>query len=317
MNKDCTGKEYEIINLPKNSCDLTNQTFNKLTAKFPVKVKNDKTRGQWWLCQCECGNLFCTVAQRLKHNNTKSCGCLAGIQNLANKTFGYLTVIEQEKEKKNRRIYWKCQCKCGNIISVDTTRLLSGHTKSCGCYHKEIIRNNVINQKFYCLTALEEVSNKKYNGGTVWKFKCDCGNIIEAPLTMVINGGKKSCGCQTISYGEMRIKQILDQNNITYLHDKRYFKDLIMTNGGIGRYDFILFDNMKKPYRLIEFDGQQHFGHSPEFWGGKVALDIRIKNDLIKNEYAKTHNIPLVRIPYTYENKITLELILGNQFLIT
>ena len=75
MNKDCTGKEYEIINLPKNSCDLTNQTFNKLTAKFPVKVKNDKTRGQWWLCQCECGTQRYKDYRDLYDGRSLSCGC--------------------------------------------------------------------------------------------------------------------------------------------------------------------------------------------------------------------------------------------------
>lgn len=36
----------------------------------------------------------------------------------------------------------------------------------------------------------------------------------------------------------------------------------------------------------------------------------------IKNEYALSHNIPLVRIPYWKRNSITLETIMGDQYLI-
>lgn len=52
--------------------------------------------------------------------------------------------------------------------------------------------------------------------------------------------------------------KILQENNITYVHDKPYFLDLInpKTNK-ILRYDFILLQD-NKPIRIIEFDGEQH-----------------------------------------------------------
>lgn len=37
---------------------------------------------------------------------------------------------------------WLCKCDCGNEINATTTELKSGHTKSCGCYGKEIGKNN-------------------------------------------------------------------------------------------------------------------------------------------------------------------------------
>jgi hypothetical protein len=39
-------------------------------------------------------------------------------------------------------------------------------------------------------------------------------------------------------------------------------------------------------------------------------------NDKIKNNYAKEKNIPLVRIPYWERDNITLDLIMGNKYLI-
>ena len=36
----------------------------------------------------------------------------------------------------------------------------------------------------------------------------------------------------------------------------------------------------------------------------------------MKNEWAKKHNIPLVRIPYWERDKITIDDLLGNKYLI-
>lgn len=36
----------------------------------------------------------------------------------------------------------------------------------------------------------------------------------------------------------------------------------------------------------------------------------------MKNEWAKEHNIPLVRIPYWERDKITLDMILGDKYLV-
>lgn len=78
-----------------------------------------------------------------------------------------------------------------------------------------------------------------------------------------------------------------------------------------SRYDFaILKDN--NVVRLIEFDGEQHFMEIPA-WG---KLEITQKRDKIKNDYALTHNIPLVRIPYWERDNITLDMIMGDQYLI-
>lgn len=112
-----------------------------------------------------------------------------------------------------------------------------------------------------------------------------------------------------------KIKQILDEHNIKYLEDKEYFKDLKTSDNGIGRYDFILFED-SHPYRLIEYDGEFHYKSIPSF-GGEESLNKTIERDKIKNEYAKKHNLPLVRIPYTEQNNITFEILMSNKYLIT
>jgi hypothetical protein len=62
---------------------------------------------------------------------------------LVGQTFGRLTVIKQSKSKKQHTM-WVCQCECGNTVIVDASNLQTLHTKSCGCYRKEI---KCLNQK--------------------------------------------------------------------------------------------------------------------------------------------------------------------------
>lgn len=65
------------------------------------------------------------------------------IKCLKGQRFGRLVVLEQDGRDKNRNIKWKCRCDCGNIKTVLSGHLVSGRTKSCGCYMNEarIINN--------------------------------------------------------------------------------------------------------------------------------------------------------------------------------
>lgn len=56
---------------------------------------------------------------------------------LVGKTFNRLTVLEREF-RNPARTHWKCQCSCGNITVVESGRLRTGGTKSCGCLSVEI-----------------------------------------------------------------------------------------------------------------------------------------------------------------------------------
>lgn len=54
-------------------------------------------------------------------------------KDLTSKRFGYLTALYPDTNKTNKRSKWICRCDCGNITSVATCDLTSGHTQSCGC----------------------------------------------------------------------------------------------------------------------------------------------------------------------------------------
>lgn len=57
-------------------------------------------------------------------------------KDLTGKRFGRLTAKYVDEERsENGKIYWWCDCDCGNKVSVQSTRLTrkKGGTKSCGC----------------------------------------------------------------------------------------------------------------------------------------------------------------------------------------
>lgn len=49
---------------------------------------------------------------------------------------------------------------------------------------------------------------------------------------------------------------------------------------------------------------------------GEERFNKQVESDKIKNEYALSHNIPLVRIPYKERDHITLEMIMGDKYLV-
>ena len=59
------------------------------------------------------------------------------IHDLVGQRFGRLTVIEQAGINKYKKALFSCICDCGKCCEVIGSKLVSGHTKSCGCLQKE------------------------------------------------------------------------------------------------------------------------------------------------------------------------------------
>lgn len=124
--------------------DLTGQKYGLLTVIHEVTLRN---RIRYWLCQCECGNQKEVRQDHLKSGKIKSCGCLrkqtSHSIDLTNKRFGKLVAKHPTQEPKNGKILWFCECDCGNTVTVSSTYLTSGNTKSCGCSKEEINEVNL------------------------------------------------------------------------------------------------------------------------------------------------------------------------------
>ena len=283
---------------------------SRLTVLFRAPNQGKKV---CWHVRCECGKEFDLRGDSLE-GNTLSCGCLhkenfkRSPEDLTGLVFGLLTA---QKVVNKRRIHWLCKCQCGNTTTVEASDLKSGHTKSCGCLQRYNNENNLTGQRFGKLLVIE------YNGSdkgkrALYKCRCDCGTETIVRADSLRGGLTTSCGC-VISIGEENIIKILQANNIEYIHDKPYFTDLINPDTGrFLRYDFIILKD-NTPVRIVEFDGEQHQTGWAHNEINKTKLSYR---DNLKNEYARAHNIPLVRIPYKERDSITLDLIMGDKYLI-
>ena len=234
---------------------------------------------------------------------------------LKDQVFGRLKVLEKDSNRKtNSGSYWICQCECGNTKSIRSSSLRRGEIQSCGCLRNEKIasikklqsENEMLNKRFGKLTVIERSDKKGKDGELYWACLCDCGNLIEVrgqSLKRTDGNQTVSCGCYHRSIGATNILTCLIENNIEFI------EEYVFTDLPKSRFDFAIIKE-NKIIRLIEFDGEQHF-QNVEQWGG---LELQQKRDKVKNEYALSHNIPLVRIPYWERDKITLEMILGSTY---
>lgn len=124
---------------------------------------------------------------------------------LSGQRFGKLTVLERDYEtqrvKKSKDSIWKCQCDCGNIISVRRPNLIQGATKSCGCLYSKIAKEKQdnaflleIGKTYNDLTILKDTGKRNDSRQRIVECKCSCGRKVEYDLPHIKNGHYKSCG---------------------------------------------------------------------------------------------------------------------------
>jgi len=58
-------------------------------------------------------------------------------QDITGNKYGRLTVVSRAPNE-GTRASWNCLCECGNSVVVSGKKLRASHTKSCGCYRKEV-----------------------------------------------------------------------------------------------------------------------------------------------------------------------------------
>ena len=298
---------------------MAGQQFNNWKV-----LKRDSENSRNWICLCtKCNKTIKSVnGTSLRSGKSKSCGCKPkNFINLTGQKFNHWTVIKQVESNNRGDSQWLCECDCENHTQkiVKGKNLRDNSSTSCGCAKRKTVINmghnnakNLIGQIFGYLEVLEK-SSSTVHSQVQWKCKClRCGNICEVTSSHLISGHTKSCGCLN-SVGESIIKQILLANNISY-ETQKTFENLINPKTNIKlRYDFYL----PVYNRLIEFDGEQHFKYRDNSrWNTKENFEKTQERDKIKNEYAKSHNIKLIRIPYWERDNITLEMLLGDQYLI-
>jgi hypothetical protein len=182
--------------------DLTGQKFGRLTV---IREGERTLYGHVkWFCECECGKTKTVFGTALLAGHTQSCGCLqlervrqSNRVDLTDQTFGRLRVEKEAGMNKHRKSLWQCRCECGNIKIIPFNSLRSGHSRSCGCLHREKLIErlslDLSGQRFGRLVALERAGKK--GGRCLWLCRCDCTEMINVSTGDLRSGHTQSCGC--------------------------------------------------------------------------------------------------------------------------
>ena len=235
-----------------------------------------------------------------------------GLKDETGNKYGRLTVLYRDESKPKghgHKAWWICKCDCGNVKSVKGENLRRGLTQSCGCLHKEQLSqlrfDDIAGQQFGFLIPLYITGDKDQCGAYIWHCKCsNCGGFKDVSITSLKQGHTKSCGCISSSYGEAKIKQLLQEHDISFIEQYK-FDDCVSNKNYKLRFDFAIFKGPKL-HCLIEFQGIQHYQPSDKF-DDHETLKERQQRDEIKRNYCKTNNITLVEISYIDKDNLNWE----------
>ena len=209
--------------------------------------------------------------------------------------FGKLTAIEWLRGGR-----WRCICDCGNETIIDTRKLLSGHTTSCGCNRYE--SKNVVDMIGYEDENIKVLERANNIGKTAaWKCLCKhCGNTFITSGSNIRFGFTQSCRC-IHSNNEKIITKLLLENNIDF--ETQYtFPDLNGVGGRPLKFDFAIFNNGELK-RLVEFNGIQHYERPKGSWAD--GYETLLEHDRRKIEYCNKNNIELKIISYKDKYNLT------------
>lgn len=287
-NAEAAGKKF----------DLTGKRFAFLTAE--KRLEERKKGSCLWLCRCDCGQETFVSSGNLKQGRTVSCGCVRR-ENLEGRRFGKLIVTGIGKQSgRGRGAFWNCLCDCGTYCEVHAYKLKSGHTRSCGCSHREAILD-LTGQKFGKLTVLGDSGRRRDgSGGMIWKCLCSCGQEKEIRQDALVSGAAASCGCVK-SRGNEKVARLLREAGLSYQPE---YSPPDMK--GKRRFDFAVWEAGKLSY-LIEYDGVLHFGYSDSGWDTEARYQKMRVSDREKNAYCFQKGIPLIRVPYTRFSRLEAE----------
>lgn len=228
-------------------------------------------------------------------------------EDLTGKVFGYLTVVSENNEQKDKKhSYWNCICKCGSHCVKRADSLKTTPIPSCGCHKKEVTSvfwsADLTNKTFGKLKVLKRVENSEKRA--LWECQCECGNICYLYSRYLLSMNVRSCGCDTKSYGELYIREQLQCYNFIF-KEQYSFEDCLSPKGRRIKFDFAVFNNDNTIKCLIEVNGLQHY-EPVKYFGGEKRFELQQEIDNTKRMYCKQHNINLIEIPYDAIGEINL-----------
>lgn len=126
---------------------------------------------------------------------------MPAFQDLTGQRFNRLTVISRAENSRAGVTRWNCICDCGNESVVSACSLRNNHTKSCGCWNREVVKSDrpsrvkdLTDQRYGHWTVITKIENIK-GKPTKWLCRCDCGTSKAVDSGSLRSGSTKSCGC--------------------------------------------------------------------------------------------------------------------------
>lgn len=220
--------------MSKCDLDLTSKKFGDwiVVSKSPKK--------NYWTCRCKCGYVKDVYYANLLNGSSRNCvNC--GINHKQEKIefekigkkFGRLTILKRDPSKKNSYL---CTCECGNVKSIRYSQLVTGKTTSCGCYKKEISKEN----GYKSIKNLKDTHKKYYKENT---------SVISLQQKLSKNSTTKVKGVSKLKNGKYRAyinlkgkqinlgiyKTIEEAERARKKAEKEYFKPIIDKYKGVTK----------------------------------------------------------------------------------
>ena len=284
-------KEKYLQNLQKRfpNDDITIIEFT--AAKDPVSIQCNK-----------CGQIFNYLRGTTLYNKRRKHFCP-----LCNsKTMIKFYNACKEKDiiikgyKTNVTDFWPLHCnKCGCDFERAPSSWLKYDCPQCGYCHNLLTkeqRQQMVDEKFGIneFTVLSDGPATKH-----FLIKHKCGFIRKTQFSSFINSkGCPKCS-KTMSKGERKIIDYLDNHNISYVSQAKMGETK-------QSFDFLIDNKL-----VIEYNGEQHY-HPIKTFGGEERFLQQQEYDKKKVEFCKENNLKLFIISYKDFNNI--DTILDNLF---
>ena len=219
---------------------------------------------------------------------------------------GKYTVIGEYKGANAKLLM--CHNKCGNEWKITPNGFLNGKGRCPKCGRNITAKKLRDTQEEFENKVKELVKNEysvlgKYNNQStkILIRHNKCGHEWKVAPNAFLRGSR--CPKCQRSKGEEIVENLLAQTNIPYKGEQKF--DACRNKRKLP-FDFGMKDKNGEVITLIEYDGIQHY-KPVDYFGSKKRWWRGVKHDHIKDQFALSNNIPLLRVNYMDKNNGVIE----------